>query len=74
MAKTKARRWSRDNVDYLALMRAKKYAMTHAPKSESWWIAKSRDEFAAEVKARQTQRMITGSDGSRSLGKAVGHD
>ena len=70
MAKTKPR----DNVDYLALMRAKKYALTHAPKSESWWISKSREEFTAEMHARHTQRMISGSDGSRSLGKVVGHD
>ena len=73
MAK-KPTRWSRDNVDYLALLRAKKYALMHAPKSESWWIGATRDEFKAEMEARHAQRMISGSDSTRSLGKMVGHD
>ena len=63
---------NRDNVAAMKLARDKKFAATHAPVSESWWIGKSRDEFNREVAQRQATRLATGPNHLRSLGRAIG--
>lgn len=59
------------NVEAIRLAQAKKAALRAAPKSDSWWIGKSREEFHAEVRRRHACILNSRNPSVRSLGKVI---
>lgn len=63
--------FNRDNREWMRLAIDKKLAAKAAPKSESWWIGKSRADFQAEVTRRHACILNSRNPSDRSLSKVV---